>query len=78
MADREGKLMRLMVDREWHSRDAMIAAAGHRFSTVVFDLRRKGFEIEGEQTQNGIWRYRLTKTPEELAPRGDGQARLDF
>lgn len=56
----------------------MIAAAGHRFSTVVHDLRRKGFEIDGEQTHGSVWRYRLVKEPEEPAYRGDGQGRLDF
>jgi len=78
MAEREGKLLRLMGDHQWHSQTAMIAAAGHRFSTVVFDLRRKGFEIEKEPTGSGGWRYRLVKAPDEPAPPTNGQIGLEF
>ena len=76
MVDRETKLLRLMRDKEWHSSDEMMAAAGHRFSTVVFDLRRKGYEIEGEQRPGSMWRYRMTKTPGDTTPPVSDQGSL--
>lgn len=79
---REDRLLELLADRMWHTREECMAAAGHRFSTVIHDLRERDFTIESEQVIKDQWRYRLDKTPEEQAKvvrvKSDGQALLGF
>jgi hypothetical protein len=76
-----GRLLRLLLDREWHDTDAMTAAGGRRFSARLSELRGRGYEIGGEPVPGraNCHRYRLTRTPEDPpAPPVDqhGQALL--
>lgn len=79
---REDRLLELLADRLWHAREECVDVAGHRFSTVICELRQAGYTIESQQVEKDRWRYRLDKTPEEqvkvIRVKGDGQALLGF
>jgi len=59
-----GALLDLLWDRKWHSRDALLAVAGHRYGARLGELRRDGWRIESHLHPHGkgtLYRLRSHK-----------------
>jgi len=59
------RLLRLVLDLQWHNRQELEAAAGNRYAARVLELKRLGYVVEDRESATGHGKdYRLTsRTP---------------
>lgn len=65
LSPQQKKLLSLLEDREWHLGPELNGLM-YRYSGRIHELRRLGYDIEGERVGKGLWRYRLVETPQQV------------
>lgn len=62
---KDEKLLAILGDGTYHSTKELARRVGHRFSNVIYQLRRRGYTIECEPhpTKKHQHQYRFTNKP---------------
>lgn len=53
------RLLRLMSDGVWHSREELVDAVGHRFSATIHTLKKQDCRFEKRHVEGQRYEYRL-------------------
>lgn len=77
-ANNRDRLLSLLSDREPHTQQEMLQAAGFRYGARLLELRSDGHSIVTERVGDDEFRYRLVRLAGEAVPVTDhhGQALL--
>lgn len=53
------RMLRLMSDGAWHSREELVDAVGHRFSATMYTLKNQGCRFKKRHIEGQRYEYRL-------------------
>ncbi len=55
---KEQKILDLLLDGKWHD-TAELNRIAFRYGARLFELRRKGYQLETRRVREGLWAWRL-------------------
>lgn len=53
------KMLQLMSDGEWHSREELIEKVSHRYSATMHTLKKEGYQFEKQHVRGQQYEFRL-------------------
>lgn len=55
----QDRLLRLMSDGLWHSREELVEKISHRFSATMHTLKKRGYQFDKRRIERQYFEYRL-------------------
>lgn len=60
-----GRMLQLMSDGAWHSKEELVDKISHRFSATMHTLKKQGYAFERRHIKGQWYEYRLTSSEQQ-------------